>query len=277
MKILALDSSGPVVTLGIADNRKILAENQFAAGSKMVGLLAPEIEKLLSEARVQPAELEGFAVGAGPGSFTGLKVGFAAIIGLAFNREKPIWTFPSLKLIAFGLALSAEFKKGLSPINIVEKQPAFRSDSDGLHLGFGKGAGAASGGPPGIRGLTSLATSKVLVLTGAKKGYFYRGMFVGVENGMEECEPLQAQRIEELVWPSESVWVTGSALETGRAEVMGWLRPQDRAASRDFWNPSAGLLAQLVAAGELGNPTGKDDLLEPIFLKSFETKFKEVS
>jgi len=101
-------------------------------------------------------------------------------------------------------------------------------------------------------------------------------MFVGVGNGIEECEPLQAQRIEELVWPRESVWVTGSALETERTEGMGRLRPEDRAASRDFWNPSAGLLAQLAAAGELGNPAG-NDLLEPIFLKSFETKFKEVS
>lgn len=269
MKILALDSSGPVVTLGVADGRKILAETQFAAGSKTVGLLTPEMEKLLAEAAIRPAELEGFALGAGPGSFTGLKVGFAAIMGLAFNGEKPIWTFPSLKLTALGLALSAEFKKGLSTAGVREKQPAFRPDSGGMNLGFGTGSAAAPEEKPAI--------NKVLVLTGAKKGYFYRGMFVWAENGIEEFEPLEVQKIEEFVWPEEPVWVTGSTLETERAEVMGRMRPEDRVASKDFWHPPAGLLAQLAATGKLGQPVGNDELLEPIFLKSFETKFKEIS
>jgi len=269
MKILALDSSGPVVTLGVADGRNILAESQFAAGSKTVGLLTPEIEKILAEAGIRAAELEGFAVGAGPGSFTGLKVGFAAAMGLAFSGEKPIWTFPSLKLTALGLALSAEFKKGVSAAGVREKQPAFRPDSGGMNLGFGTGSAAATEEKP--------AMNKVLVLTGAKKGYFYRGMFVWAENGVEESEPLEAQRIEELIWPEEPVWVSGSALETERAEVMGRVRSEDRLAAKDFWHPPAGLLAQLAATGKLGNPAGKDEALEPFFLKSFETKFKETS
>jgi tRNA threonylcarbamoyl adenosine modification protein YeaZ len=266
MKILALDSSGPIVSLGVADDRNILAESQFATGNKIVGLLTPEIEKILTEAGVHPAKPEGFALGAGPGSFTGLKVGFAAIMGLAFNGEKPIWTFPSLKLTALGLALSAEFKKGVS--NLTANQPvAFKTNAGGLNLDFAKGASQKE----------KPVLSKILVLTGAKKGYFYRDMFVWAKNGIEEFEPLEAQKIEELAWPEEPVWVTGSALETGRAEVMGRVRPEDRVASKDFWHPPAGLLAQLAATGKLGNPAGRDDTLEPFFLKSFETKFKEIS
>ncbi|MGH8004112.1 MAG: tRNA (adenosine(37)-N6)-threonylcarbamoyltransferase complex dimerization subunit type 1 TsaB [Limisphaerales bacterium] len=270
MKILALDSSGPVVTLGVADGRKIVAESQFAAGSKTVGLLTPEIQKILTEAGIRPSELEGFALGAGPGSFTGLKVGYAALMGLAFNGEKPIWTFPSLKLTALGLALSAEFKKGLSPLNSKEKQPAFRPDSGGMNLEFGKG--------PAVGPEEKSVINKVLVLTGAKKGYFYRGMFAWIGNGLdEEAKPPQAQKIEELVWPAEPVWVTGSALGVERADIMGRVRPEDRAAAKDFWHPPAGLLAQLAATGKLGEPVRRDEALEPIFLKSFETKFKELS
>ncbi len=256
--------------MGVADGRKILAESQFSAGSKTVGLLAPEMEKILSAAGVRPVELDGFALGAGPGSFTGLKVGFAAIMGLAFNGNKPIWTFPSLKLTALGLALSAEFKKRLSAVSVREKQPAFRPDSGGMNLGFGKGSAAARE--------EVAAMNKILVLTGAKKGYFYRCMFAFVENGVEEVEPLAAQKIEELVRPRQEigVWVTGSALETERSAVMGRLRPQDRAAAKDFWHPPAGLLAQLAAAGKLGEAVGKNGVLEPIFLKSFETRFKEI-
>ena len=115
------------------------------------------------------------------------------------------------------------------------------------------------------------------MLTGAKKGYFYRGMFAWTGSGVKEAEPLQAQKIEELVWPKEPVWVTGSALETERAEVMGRVRPEDRVAAKDFWHPPAGLLAQLTATGKLGAPVEKNVGLEPIFLKSFETKFKEIA
>ncbi len=263
--------------MGVADGRKILAESQFAAGSKTVGLLTPEIERILTETGIRPSDLDGFALGAGPGSFTGLKVGFAAIIGLAFNGEKPIWRFPSLKLTALGLALSAEFKKGLASVRSREKQPVFRPDSGGMHLDFGKGAEKVSQEKAAASDLTNSVMNKVLVLTGAKKGYFYRGMFAWNGNGVEDAEPLQAQKIEELVWPQEPAWVTGSALEAERGEIMGQVRPEDRVAPKDFWHPPAGLLAQLAATGKLGEAAGKNDVLEPIFLKSFETKFKELS
>jgi len=277
VKVFALDSSGPVVTLGLADGRKILAESQFTAGSKTVGFLAPEIERILTESGVHPRDLDGFALGAGPGSFTGLKVGYAAVMGLAFDGEKPIWTFPSLKLTALGLALSAEFKKGLSIAGSKEKQPVFQPDSGGMHLGFGQGSPTDAKGKETPVGASDAPRNKVLVLTSAKKGYFYRGLFVWTENRVEEAEPLLAQKIEELVWPGEPVWVTGSALETERAEMMEHVRSEDRVAAKDFWHPPAGLLAQLASTGKLGEPVGKEAVLEPIFLKSFETKFKEIA
>lgn len=266
MKILALDSSGPVVTLGVADGRKILAETQFQAGNKTVGLLTPEIEKILSEAGINFGNLDGFALGAGPGSFTGLKVGFAAIMGLAFDGERPIWTFPSLKLTSLGLAGSVEFKKELSA-SPASQPIAFKTEFGGLNIGFGKGT------PPKEKA----SLNKILVLTGAKKGYLYRGMYAASENGLEETEPLEAQKIEELKWPEEPVWVTGAALLSGRADVMAHVRPEDRVAAQEFWHPPAGLLAQMAATGKLGNPPEKEEPLEPIFLKSFETKFREMS
>lgn len=285
MKVLALDSSGPVVTLGVAYGRKILAESRFVTGSKTVGLLTPELQKLLAEGGVGPSDLDGFALGAGPGSFTGLKIGFAAIMGLDFAGEKPIWTFPSLQLTALGLALSAEFKKGLSGVETQTGQPVFRSDSAGMHLDFGRGLpnaargeGASAAASEGARNVSVLPPmSKVLVLTKAKNGYFYRGVYIGTENSAAECEPLLAQKVEELVWPEERVWVTGSALETDLSEVTGRMRPGDRMASKEHWHPPAGILAQLAATGRLGEPLEKNDTLEPMFLKSFETRFKEMA
>jgi tRNA threonylcarbamoyl adenosine modification protein YeaZ len=266
VKVLALDSSGLVVTLSVADGRRILAESQFEAGGKTVGLLAPEIEKILAEAGIGVQNLDGFALGAGPGSFTGLKVGFAAVLGLAFDSDKPIWTYPSLQLTALGLAASAEFKKGLAAPAAGEAV-AFKTGPGGMNIGFGKGTPSKE----------KAARDKILVLTGAKKGYLYRGMYAVGENGVEETGPLEAQKIEELNWPEEPVWLTGSALLSDRASVMARVRPSDRTAAEDFWHPPAGLLAQMAATGKLGNPVGKKKPLEPIFLKSFETKFREMS
>lgn len=262
MKILALDSSGPVVTLGVAGEKEILAERQFAPAGRTVALLAPEIVKILKQLNIKAADLDGFALGAGPGSFTGLKVGFAAILGLAFAKEQPIWTYPSLHLTALTLAKSKQFR---------EKEAgavAVRADSGGFGLSFGVGKGVQ---------VKPKGSQKILVLTEAKKGYFYKAVFRPFEEGVQETAPVTAIKIEELAGPDEPVWVTGSALESHREEIESRMKPTDKLASKELWHPSAGLLAQMAASGRLGAPAGKEEALEPIFLKSFETKFKEVS
>ena len=53
-------------------------------------LLMPMIESLLSEAGIKPTELDALGVAIGPGSFTGLRIGFAATQGLAFGLDIPV-------------------------------------------------------------------------------------------------------------------------------------------------------------------------------------------
>ena len=62
-------------------------------------LLMPMIESVLSEAGIKPAELDAIGVAIGPGSFTGLRIGFAATQGLAFGLDIPVIPVSSLEVM----------------------------------------------------------------------------------------------------------------------------------------------------------------------------------
>ena len=75
--LLALDTSSPVVTVALAsaDGDRVLASSSIDGGLRHGELLAPAIRDVLAEAGMPVAALTRIAVGAGPGPFTGLRVG----------------------------------------------------------------------------------------------------------------------------------------------------------------------------------------------------------
>ena len=75
--LLAFDTSSPVVTVAVADpaDDRVLAAVSLSDGLRHGELLAPAIRSVLAEARVRPSGLTTIVVGAGPGPFTGLRVG----------------------------------------------------------------------------------------------------------------------------------------------------------------------------------------------------------
>lgn len=73
-------------------------------------LLLPWIESLLSDAKVSLKDLDAIAVGIGPGAFTGVRLGVAAVQGLAISQNIPVVPVCSLDAIAAQLLDSAVFK-----------------------------------------------------------------------------------------------------------------------------------------------------------------------
>jgi tRNA threonylcarbamoyladenosine biosynthesis protein TsaB len=81
---------------------EILGRVSLAAEEEHAALLVPRVQELLEEVGAEKEELEGLVVGAGPGSFTGVRVGVATAKGMARALEVPLWAFSSLGAAAVG-------------------------------------------------------------------------------------------------------------------------------------------------------------------------------
>jgi len=79
---------------------EILARASLQPEDEHASLLVPRIMELMEDASAGRERLSGIVVGAGPGSFTGLRVGAATAKGMAWALEIPLWTFSSLAAAA---------------------------------------------------------------------------------------------------------------------------------------------------------------------------------
>lgn len=69
--------------------------------------LMSTIDRVVRDAGLDLAAIDGFAVSIGPGSFTGLRVGLSTVKGLAFATGKPVAAVPTLRALAWNLPFSA--------------------------------------------------------------------------------------------------------------------------------------------------------------------------
>jgi tRNA threonylcarbamoyladenosine biosynthesis protein TsaB len=79
---------------------ELVAERRAPAHRPGSETLLPAIDALLRRAGCEPRQLEAFAVGVGPGSFTGLRVGIATVKGLAFGSGAPVAAVGTLAALA---------------------------------------------------------------------------------------------------------------------------------------------------------------------------------
>lgn len=83
MLVLALDTTGTVGSLALLEGERLIEERRLDGSDGFGHLLFPAITDLLSRHDVTLAAVELFAGAAGPGSFTGVRVGLTAMKGLA--------------------------------------------------------------------------------------------------------------------------------------------------------------------------------------------------
>jgi len=108
MLLLAFDTAGPACAVAIARDGAILVASSEAIGRGQAERLMPMAEAALKEARVTFKDLERIAVTAGPGSFTGVRVGIAAARGLALALGIPAVGIGSLDALAASIVKSRE-------------------------------------------------------------------------------------------------------------------------------------------------------------------------
>jgi tRNA threonylcarbamoyladenosine biosynthesis protein TsaB len=108
--ILAIDTSSAwcSVALSLDDQLPELRHEAVSAGASQ--LLLPWIESLLSTAKIKLKDLDAIAVGIGPGAFTGVRLGVAAVQGLAISNNLPVISVSSLDAIALQLIQTPAFQ-----------------------------------------------------------------------------------------------------------------------------------------------------------------------
>ena len=105
MLMLALDTSTDIGSVAIGDREGIIAASTLPAQRAHSESMLPAIRDLLTRADVAIGHLEGVAVGSGPGSFTGLRVGAALAKGLCFARGLPLYAYSSLSAVVAGVSV----------------------------------------------------------------------------------------------------------------------------------------------------------------------------
>lgn len=103
MLILGIESATAQVGCAIGGHEGVLASAHSARGRRHAESLAPQIEFVLSQARVEIDEISVVAVDVGPGLYTGLRVGISTAMATAFGLSVPMIGVTSLDLIAFPL------------------------------------------------------------------------------------------------------------------------------------------------------------------------------
>ena len=104
MKILALESSAVACSAALWGEEGLIAQTFQQSGLTHSRTLLPMTHDLLKNCQVSLSDVDVIAVAAGPGSFTGLRIGLAVIKGLALPRQLPCAGVSTMAALAWGLA-----------------------------------------------------------------------------------------------------------------------------------------------------------------------------
>lgn len=104
MIVLAVESSAIAASVALQDDDRLLAEFTLNRGNTHSENLLPMAKTLLSRLELTVDDVDLFAVSAGPGSFTGVRIGVATVKGLAFGKGKPCAGVSTLEALAENLA-----------------------------------------------------------------------------------------------------------------------------------------------------------------------------
>ncbi|MDG1812641.1 MAG: tRNA (adenosine(37)-N6)-threonylcarbamoyltransferase complex dimerization subunit type 1 TsaB [Porticoccaceae bacterium] len=112
--VLAIETSTPACSVALRMGDTVISRycEEPRSHTKLVMSM---VDKVLGQASIKAADLHGLAVTLGPGSFTGLRIGFATVQGLAFGLDLPVVAVSTLQV----MAQTAVRKQGLEVGEII--------------------------------------------------------------------------------------------------------------------------------------------------------------
>lgn len=112
--LLAIDTATDACSLALWLDGKILESHRIAPRQHS-RLALPLMNELLLQAGIQLSQLDGLVLGAGPGSFTGLRIAAGLVQGLAFGLNLPVVSVSTLRSIAQGWYC----EQGLEKVSVI--------------------------------------------------------------------------------------------------------------------------------------------------------------
>lgn len=146
MIVLASEFSREDSTLALLEGERggacrLLGGRSVDARQRRSQSLFPAAEKLLAEAGVAWSAIDAYAVGIGPGSYTGLRVAITAARGWALPRGVPVWTCPSAAALAAecfaedpaleAVAVHGDARRGTRWVGVCRRDPRLLAVVDG--------------------------------------------------------------------------------------------------------------------------------------------------
>ena len=100
MLTLALETSTRLGSIALGDGDRLISECALAVRATHSETVLDEVARMLDRARVDPGGIERVVIGAGPGSFTGVRIAAALAKGWCHAREVPLYAYSSLRAVA---------------------------------------------------------------------------------------------------------------------------------------------------------------------------------
>ena len=97
MKVIAIDCASPCMTIS-AENDGLNSTRILDIGMHQSERIIPEIQNVLQDVKLNPQELQFACLCKGPGTFTGLRLAYAALKGIQLSYKFPIYSFDSLEV-----------------------------------------------------------------------------------------------------------------------------------------------------------------------------------
>ena len=238
MVILALDTTTPTGSVALARGSQLL-ECRVGDPTRTHGERLPgEIITLLEDHEMTPAAIDLYAVCAGPGSFTGLRVGLATVQAFALAHARPVITVPALEALAYGAMLVSSQPEG--PVRVGAWMNAHRGEVFAALYDLSETArGAWKNGlrcPPLTEVIGPLVGTPVVVVDAWR-------------------ESLQGQAVEVVV---EDVDAAREALTAALGAQVALIEQPP---------PVAPIVARIAAMSERGGTSGRPHAIRPIYVR----------
>jgi tRNA threonylcarbamoyladenosine biosynthesis protein TsaB len=107
MYILGIETSTTTGSVAVVSENGVIAQYSLNIEVTHSERLMSTVDRVLKDTGLTITDMDGYAVAIGPGSFTGLRIGLAAVKGLALVTGKPVAAVPTLEALAWNLPYSA--------------------------------------------------------------------------------------------------------------------------------------------------------------------------